>query len=156
VVRRKKRYSIPTSIPIRKQERAYGGPGTSLVERHLDAVLSMIDIDPERAESKLTSLLALLPEEIETKAYEAMDRAEKLLKSSREFQEYYAVLLERRKKHLISGPMLRRTVRSIIARERVNAALRAIRDDLRPYIFILGEKTVVDMGESGDEEGAEG
>ena len=84
-----------------------------------------------------------------------MDRAEKMLTSTREFQEYYAVLWERRKKHLISGPMLRRTVRSIIARERVKAALRAIRDDLRPYIFILGEKTVVDMGE-GDEEGAEG
>jgi hypothetical protein len=156
MVRRKKRYSIPASIPVRIQERAYGGPGTSLVERHLDAVLSMIDVDPERAESKLTSLLSLLPEEIEEKAYEAMDRAEKMLLSTREFQEYYAMLLERRKKHLISGPMFRRTVRSIITRERVKAALRAIRDDLRPYIFILGEKTVVDTGESGDEEDTEG
>ena len=155
MVRRKKRYSIPTSIPIRRQERAYGGPGTTLVERHLDAVLNMIDVDPERAESKLTSLLSLLPEEIEAKAYEAMDRAEEMLTSRREFQEYYAVLLERRKKHLISGPMLRRTVRSIITRERVKAALRAIRDDLRPYIFILGEKTVVDEGETSGEE-AEG
>jgi hypothetical protein len=151
VARQKKRYNIPKKIPIRVQEVAYGGPGTSLVERHLDAVLSMIDVDPQRAEVKLTSLLTLLPEEIEVKAYEAMDSAEKQLLSAREFQEYYAVLLERRRKHLISGPTLRSTVRSIIARERVKAALRAIRDDLRPYIFILGQKSVPDMVSRNDE-----
>jgi len=134
-VSRKKKKEKEVRIPVMLEERVFGGPGSAFVVELLRGIL--LNPDPVDAERRLERLLCIMPEDVEKRARDAMEAAKRKLLEDQEFLRFVQRVEDARRRFLVSGRTARRVVTERLAEARVTAAVGAIRDELRRYIFVM-------------------